>query len=199
MNTLKAEKRDMSIKAKRLRREGFVTGNVFGKEIKGSIPVRINRLELDKVLKSCVKGSQVMLDVDGQEMDVLIKEIDFDSMKNQVEEIDFQALVKGEKVHSVAEVILRNHEEHAGGIVEQILGEISYKALPEALVDKVEIDVAKLRIGDSVRVKDLEIASRPGISLITDPEAIVVVVSAAKNADLPETETAGEETAKADK
>lgn len=199
MNTLKAEKRDMSIKAKRLRREGFVTGNVFGKEIEGSIPVKIDRLELDKVLKSCSKGSQVMLDVDGQEMDVLIKEIDFNSMKNQVEEIDFQALVKGEKVHSVAEVILKNHEEHAGGIVEQILSEISYKALPEALVDKVEIDVSKLRIGDSVRVKDLEIASKPGISLITDPEAIVVVVSAAKNADLPEPETAGEETAKADK
>ena len=32
MNTLKAEKRDMSIKAKKLRREGFVTGNLFGRE-----------------------------------------------------------------------------------------------------------------------------------------------------------------------
>lgn len=32
-------------------------------------------------------------------------------MKNQVEEIDFQALVSGEKVHSVAEVILLNHEK----------------------------------------------------------------------------------------
>ena len=29
MNTLKAEKRDMSIKAKKLRREGFVTGCIF--------------------------------------------------------------------------------------------------------------------------------------------------------------------------
>ena len=34
MNTLKAEKRDMSIKAKKLRREGFVTGNIFGREMK---------------------------------------------------------------------------------------------------------------------------------------------------------------------
>ena len=33
MTTLKAEKRSMSIKAKRLRREGFVTGNIFGREI----------------------------------------------------------------------------------------------------------------------------------------------------------------------
>ncbi|MFR6140953.1 MAG: hypothetical protein ACLUIY_14395 [Dorea longicatena] len=31
MNTLKAEKRSMDVKAKKLRREGYVTGNVFGK------------------------------------------------------------------------------------------------------------------------------------------------------------------------
>ena len=39
MNTLKAEKRSMDVKAKKLRREGFVTGNLFGKEIEGSIPI----------------------------------------------------------------------------------------------------------------------------------------------------------------
>ena len=33
MNTLSAEKRDMQIKAKKLRREGFVTGNVFNKKL----------------------------------------------------------------------------------------------------------------------------------------------------------------------
>ena len=31
MNTLKAEKRTLAVKAKKLRREGYVTGNVFGK------------------------------------------------------------------------------------------------------------------------------------------------------------------------
>ena len=36
MNTLKAEKRTMDTKAKRLRREGYVTGNVFGREMEGS-------------------------------------------------------------------------------------------------------------------------------------------------------------------
>ena len=35
MNTLKAEKRTMDTKAKRLRREGYVTGNVFGREMEG--------------------------------------------------------------------------------------------------------------------------------------------------------------------
>ena len=33
----------MSIKAKKLRREGYVTGNLFGREINGSIPVKIEK------------------------------------------------------------------------------------------------------------------------------------------------------------
>ena len=66
MNTLKAEKRDMAIKAKRLRREGYVTGNVFGKEIKGSIPIKIEKSAADRLLKTSGKGSQVMLDIDGE-------------------------------------------------------------------------------------------------------------------------------------
>ena len=44
MNTLKAEKRSMDVKAKRLRREGYVTGNVFGREIEGSIPVKMSEV-----------------------------------------------------------------------------------------------------------------------------------------------------------
>ena len=81
MNTLKAEKRSMDVKAKRLRREGFVTGNVFGREIKGSIPVKISKNEAERLLKTNGKGSQVLLNVDGTEMDVLIKEIDYKSFR----------------------------------------------------------------------------------------------------------------------
>ena len=49
MNTLKAEKRSMDVKAKKLRREGFVTGNLFGREIEGSFPLSLLR----KKLKFC--------------------------------------------------------------------------------------------------------------------------------------------------
>ena len=83
MTTLKAETRDKNVKAKRLRREGYVTGNVFGREITGSIPVKIGQREVERLLKTSNKGSQLMLEVDGKTYDVLIKEIDYDAMKNQ--------------------------------------------------------------------------------------------------------------------
>ena len=98
MNTLKAEKRNMEIKAKRLRREGFVTGNVFGKKIEKSIPLKLERKEVEKLLKEHGKGSQILLDVEGQVYDVLIKDVEYNPLKGQVDEIDFQELVKGEKV-----------------------------------------------------------------------------------------------------
>ena len=188
MNTLKAEKRNMQTKAKKLRREGYVTGNVFGREIEGSIPVQMTQKEAEKFLKANGKGSQIMLDLDGEQMDVLVKEVDYDSMGSKVLEIDFQALVSGEMVHSVAEVVLLNHEKVLDGILQQKLEEISYKALPAALVDRVEIDVESMKIGDAVLVKDLAIASNPDIDLMTDPEAVVVTVTRAHNAPEEETE-----------
>ena len=66
MDTLKAEKRSMETKAKRLRREGYVTGNVFGHDIEGSIPVKITKAEADRLLKKKKKGSQIRLDLEGQ-------------------------------------------------------------------------------------------------------------------------------------
>lgn len=181
MNTLKAEKRDMSIKAKRLRREGYVTGNVFGKEIKGSIPIKLEKSAVDRLLKTHRRGSQVMLDIDGESMDVLLKEINFNPLKGQVDEIDFQALVKGEKVQSVAEVVLENHDKVSSGVLQLLLEEVPYRALPGDLVEKVIIDVGNLKTGDSIKVGDLDLAKNEKVDLLIDPETIIVTVSESRN------------------
>ena len=58
-------------------------------------------------------------------------------MKHRILEMDFQALVSGEKVHSVAEIVLHDHEKVTTGVLQQQLTEISYRALPSALVEKL--------------------------------------------------------------
>ena len=177
MNTLKAEKRSMDVKAKRLRREGFVTGNVFGHAIEGSIPVKMNAADAERLLKTEHKGGQINLDVEGQVYDVLIKEVDYNPLKGYVDEIDFQALVSNEKVHSVAEIHLVNLEKLSSGVPQQMLQEISFKALPAALVEKVEVDVGPLKIGDTIRVADLPIAKDKDVDLMTDLDATVVTIT----------------------
>ena len=177
MNTLKAEKRDMSIKAKKLRREGFVTGNLFGRELEDSIPLTFDKGEIERLLKVENKGGQVMLEVAGETYDALIKEVDYNPLKGYVDEIDFQALVSNEKVHSVAEIHLVNLEKLSSGVPQQMLQEISFKALPAALVEKVEVDVGPLKIGDTIRVADLPIAKDKDVDLMTDLDATVVTIT----------------------
>lgn len=192
MNTLKAEKRSKEMKAKRLRREGYVTGNVFGREIEGSIPVKMLKADVERLLKTDNKGSQIMLDVEGTTYDVLIKEVDFNPLAGRVDEIDFQALVQNEKVHSVAEVVLVNHDKVLEGVIQQNLTEIAYTAYPSALVDKVKIDVGNMRVGDAIYVKDLDIASDKNVDLKTDPEAVVVMVTAVHVKEVPDEESTEE-------
>ena len=187
MTTLKVQRRNMETKAKKLRREGYVTGNLFGKEIEGSIPLQIEKQEAERIERECMKGSQLYLELDGKTYDVLIKEMDYRPMDHQILEMDFQALVKGEKVHSVAEVILLNKEKVTEGVLEQLLEEIAYKATPEELVEKVEIDCAALRLGDTLKVADLDIAKNDKIALQTDLDAPIVSILASNN-EVPEDE-----------
>ncbi|MDO5382002.1 MAG: 50S ribosomal protein L25 [Eubacteriales bacterium] len=188
MDTLKAELRDKKVRA--LRREGYITGNLFGREIDGSILVKMTEKDVYEILRNNEKGSRITLDVEGKKYDVLIKEIDYGLYAKQIMDIEFQALVSDEMVHSTAEIVLLNKEMVTQGVLEEITEEISYKALPANLVDKVVIDAGKLRVGDTIRVKDLEISKNPKISVITNPDTVIVsvVVSkiAAENSDKDE-------------
>ena len=185
MNTLKAETRNMSIKAKALRKEGFVTGCIFGRELEKSIPLKMEKSEVERLLKSEGKGGRVLLQLEGKTYDALIKEVDYNPLKGFVEEIDFQALVSSEKVHSSAEIHLINESKLVAGIPQQMLHEINYKALPASLVEKIELDVGDLKVGDTIRVKDLEIAKDQNIDLMTDLDSTVVTVTEPRvNADV---------------
>ena len=73
-------------------------------------------------------------------------------------------LTEGEKVHSVAEIVLVNHDK-VQGVVEQHMEEIPYKAAKSALVEKVSVDIGELKPGDSIKVGDLDIAKDKDVSI----------------------------------
>ncbi|MBR6478229.1 MAG: 50S ribosomal protein L25 [Lachnospiraceae bacterium] len=189
MNTLTVQKRDMAKKAKELRREGFVTGTLFGKELNGSIPVIIEKKEAERIHRECFKGAQLFVELEGKKYDVLLKEVDYDAMKRQILEMDFQALVKGEKVHSVAEVVLHNKEKVMGGILEQLLEEVAYKATPEHLVERIDVDCTGLKVGDVIKVSDLPIAKNDQVEIMTHLDSVVVNVLAPHNEEPAAEET----------
>ena len=199
MDTLQAERRDMSVKSQKLKREGYVPGSLFGHQIEGTVGLKIETKELERVLKDNKRGSRLTLMLDGKQYNVLVKDYQYNSMKRRYDQIDLQALVSGEMIQSVAKVEILNRDDVKEGVLQQELEEISYSAMPEDLIDKVEIDAAGLKLEEKICVGDLEMAKNPKIHLHTDPEAIVVVVARLHKASEEETasEEAGETAAEA--
>lgn len=173
MITLKVEKRNPEVKAKKLRRDGFVCGVLYGKEMKESTPIQLMKPEALRFIKANKEGTQVMLDLDGKQVDALVKNIDYDPMKKQIMALDFQALVAGETVATSVQVILEN-EDAAQGIVEQTLNEVHYKADPANMLDTIVIDFKTL--SPDVRefhVKDLVIPEGKTVHITTPEDTLI--------------------------
>ena len=173
MITLKVEKRNPEVKAKKLRRDGFVCGVLYGKEMKESTPIQLTEPEALRFIKANKEGTQVMLDLDGKQVDALVKNIDYDPMKKQIMALDFQALVAGESVATSVQVILEN-EDAAQGIVEQPLNEVHYKADPANMLDTIVIDFKTL--SPDVRefhVKDLVIPEGKTVHITTPEDTLI--------------------------
>ena len=173
MITLKVEKRNPEVKAKKLRRDGFVCGVLYGKEMKESTPIQLTEPEALRFIKANKEGTQVMLDLDGKQVDALVKNIDYDPMKKQIMALDFQALVAGETVATSVQVI-RENEDAAQGIGEQTLNEVHYKADPANMLDTIVIDFKTL--SPDVRefhVKDLVIPEGKTVHITTPEDTLI--------------------------
>ena len=173
MITLKVEKRNPEVKAKKLRRDGFVCGVLYGKEMKESTPIQLTEPEALRFIKANKEGTQVMLDIVGKQVVSHVKNIDYDPMKKQIMALDFQALVAGETVATSVQVILEN-EDAAQGIVEQTLNEVHYKADPANMLDTIVIDFKTL--SPDVRefhVKDLVIPEGKTVHITTPEDTLI--------------------------
>ena len=191
MTTLKTTKRNPEVKAKKLRRDGFATGVLYGREMDENIPLQFSAVDASRFIKSHKEGSQVILDFGDTKTSAIVKNIDYDAMKRQVMALDFQALVAGEAISTTVPVKLEN-EGAVQGFVDQELTEIHYKADPAHLLEPIEIDLTKFHTGDALYVKDLGLEEK-GAQLITPADSLIFhIADHAKKMEIAEDETADE-------
>ena len=196
MTTLKTTKRNPEVKAKKLRRDGFATGVLYGREMDENIPLQFSAVDASRFIKSHKEGSQVILDFGDTKTSAIVNNIAYDAMKRQVMALDFQALVAGEAISTTVPVKLEN-EGAVQGFVDQELTEIHYKADPAHLLEPIEIDLTKFHTGDALYVKDLGLEEK-GAQLITPADSLIFhIADHAKNMEIAEDETADEEAAEA--
>jgi large subunit ribosomal protein L25 len=176
MFTLNAEKRNMDLKPKQLRREGIIPGVLYGKELPASLSIQFSQSETMRFLQSNAMGSRAEVALGDKKYPALLREIARKPATGQVEHLSFQTLVAGEVVTSTARIVLINRDK-VSGMIQQPQGEISYQALPSHLVDRIEIDLDGVKVGDSIRVSDLEIAKNPHVEILTAPDTLLVAIA----------------------
>ncbi|MDD6429065.1 50S ribosomal protein L25 [Candidatus Weimeria sp. HCP3S3_B5] len=182
MASLNAKTRDMSKKAKALRREGLITASMCGKDLPESLSLVIDANEATQFMKNHHVGSEATLVVDGKEYDTMIKSADKDHLNTHYLDMTFQHLIATEKVKGVAEIILLNEDRTAGFLTRDI-STVEYKAYPKDIVDKIEIDVSKLPIGTEITVGDLDIAKNADIDVTTPLDSSVLHIAEHQHMD----------------
>jgi large subunit ribosomal protein L25 len=184
---LKAEKREGSQKE-----FNQVLGNIYGHK-KDNVSIKIDYSEFEKIYKEAGMSSVISLDVDGQEHEVVIKEIQVDPRKDRIHHIDFYEFTRGEKMEATVTLkfVGEAPAEKLGMILNTAKTEVEVSALPKDLPSEIEVDLSILVDGNSViRLADLKISEN--VEILGETEETVVSVVVAKEVGEEDDNTAPE-------
>ena len=157
---LEAKKRTKIDKASRsaLRKEGRVPAIYYSKH-HDPLPIDISERSLHPLVFTS-KTHLISLTVDGHEdLDCIIKDVQFDPVTEKIVHIDLLGLKKGEKIQIEVPVQLMGTPIgiKEGGILQHTLHKLEVECLPVDIPEHIEIDVTNLKLGDSIHIKDIKL------------------------------------------
>ncbi|WP_306370020.1 50S ribosomal protein L25/general stress protein Ctc [Nocardiopsis sp. CC223A] len=170
--------------SRRARRAGKVPAVLYGH---GTEPRHLNLPGHDLML--ALKTPNVLLRLEGLDKDnlALPKSVQRDAIKGFLEHVDLLVVSKGEKVEVELQVNLVG-EIKGAGVLTQELVTVTIEAEATHIPEGVEFNIDGLEIGTTVTAADLKLPA--GATLVTDPESIVLNVSAPRVEEAAEGEAA---------
>ena len=172
--------------ARKLRAAGKVPGVIYG-HARESRPLAIDTHEFELLLEKVFYRTTVFeLDFDGTKSNALIREIQRHPYRKEILHVDFQELVAGEKVTVSVPLafIGASIGVKEGGIIDQIMHDLSIRVDPMAIPSRIEVDVTPLAIGKSFHVGDIAVPE--GVEVLDNTDATVCTCAAPKEEKAPE-------------
>ena len=176
-----------SNKARVIRKiDGMVPAIVYGDE-KETINIKLKLNELTKASENELFYTQVLIIKNGDtEEKVVLKELQKDPAKGKFLHADFQRVSRKTKLKVVIPVNFTNEEDcigirEDGGVVSKTIREIEIMCLAGNIPESIEVDIANLHLGESIRLTEITLpegSEVPGLTEETDQ--MVVSVNAPK-------------------
>ncbi len=133
------------------------------------------------------------IEVEGKTYQAILKDSQFDPIKDKPLHLDFQELVPGHAVNTELPIRLTGMAigVKAGGRLLQKVRKVLVKAMPDSLVSEIVVGVEHLDVGKSIRVRDIQI---PGVQILNSPAlpvASVEITRAIRSAQAAAAATSG--------
>jgi len=162
--------------ARKARAAGQIPGILYGHG-ETPIPVALGAREFQVAMHHHRGGNAIVnLSVAGGEYTALLRDVQYDPIDHSILHLDFQHISLTETIEIEVSTHLTGIPvgvKDGGGILEHIMRHVDVRCLPTAIPAHIDVDVSALNIGDSVHVRDLQVAD---VTVLTDPDATVATV-----------------------
>jgi len=163
--------------ARRTRLQNKVPAVVYHSGIEAT-PLSVDKISLNKALRT---GQMIFeVNVEDKNQFVLVKEIQYHPVTDEIIHIDFQKVKEDEKIS--LEVAIRSTGEaqgvKLGGLLVQMLNSVTVKCRPAEIPEFLEIDVTDMEMNTNLFVKDITLPS--DVEMITAQDIAVVSVQEPK-------------------
>ena len=174
--------------SRRARREGKVPAVLYGH---GTDPqhLELNAHDFSAVLRHSGTNAVLTLDIEGKEQLALTKALEIHPIRRSIQHVDLLVVRRGEKVTVEVNVLVEG-EPVSGALVTQDANTITVEADVQSIPDHLTVSIEGAELGTQFTAGAITLPS--GVSLISDPETLVVNVVAAPTAEEMEGEGAGE-------
>jgi large subunit ribosomal protein L25 len=163
--------------ARRTRRAGKIPAVLYGH---GQPPRHVS-LPAREFTNAIKHGANTLLtiEIDGGKELALAKALQRDPIKQTIDHVDLILVRSGEKVTIELPIVLTGQAQ-SGGLINQEMVSLSVEADATKIPDGVEVPIDGLEIGQHITAKD--VALPDGVTLITDPDAMIVAIITAPSA-----------------
>jgi large subunit ribosomal protein L25 len=158
---------------KRLRDTGLIPGVVYGHK-QNVLPISLPKKELVNHLEH---GAHLFaLNLDGQNENVLVKEVQYDHLGLEVLHVDFARVDLNERVQVTVPLELKGTPkgEADGGVLTQLISDLEIECVVTDIPEVIRHNISDLGLDSVLHIKDLQLP--PGVKALQDGDLIVATV-----------------------
>ena len=176
-------------KARFLRRQGITPTHLFGHNV-NSLALQCDTAKLQRIIAQTGRTRPINLEIEGDKRPrtVFIREIQRDELTRQLIHVDFYQVKKTEKIKVDVPVIFVGEApamKEKENILTHGVTSLTIECLPGEVPPQIEVDLSHLEKAEqAIYVRDITLS--PDITVITEPDQLMVKVGAVRVARIEE-------------